>query len=306
MPTLTGFREVVQNLGKVENKGWEFAVNSKNLTGAFGWNTSVNISFNRNKVLALGPNGDPIRSGTGIGETNITMIGQPLGNFFGYRQLGVYRDQADLDASPRTNNSRPGDVKYADLGGPNGVPDGIIDANDRTMIGNNQPDFIYGLTNSFSFRGIDLGISIQGVQGGEILNLSRRFYENLEGNSNNLTTVLDRWRSPEQPGNGITPRANSRTTGLNNALSTRWVEDASYLRIQNLTLGYSLPSALMSKYLLQRVRVYGSVQNLATFTRYLGYNPETSNYEATALTAGVDYGAYPVPRTLTFGVNLGF
>jgi TonB-linked SusC/RagA family outer membrane protein len=300
VPTLTGFSSTVQNIGKVRNQGMEFGLTTRNLTGAFTWTTDANLSFNRNEVLALGPTGDPIRSGSGIGETNITQIGQPLGSFFGYKQIGVFRDQTDLDSYPHFADSRPGDVKYEDVNG-----DSKIDANDRTTIGNNQPDFIYGITNTFSFKGFDLGVVIQGVEGGEILNLSRRFFENLEGSQNQLTTVLDRWRSPENPGNGKTPRGNSRTTGNNNAVSSRWVEDASYLRIRNITLGYNLPAGLLSKARLQTVRVYGGVQNAFTFTKYLGYNPEVSGYEG-ALTGGVDYGTYPLARTYTVGINLGF
>ncbi|WP_266368373.1 SusC/RagA family TonB-linked outer membrane protein [Tellurirhabdus rosea] len=300
VPTLTGFSSAVQNIGKVENQGFEFALNTRNLTGAFSWTTDLNLSFNRNKVLALGPTGDPIRSGTGVGETNITMIGEPLGSFFGYRQLGVFRDRADLDSYPRFADAQPGDVKYEDVNG-----DGKIDANDRTLIGNNQPDFIYGITNSFSFRGIDVGIVIQGVQGGQILNLSRRFYENLEGNANALTTVLDRWRSPEQPGDGKTPRANTRTTGNNNAVSSRWVEDGSYFRVRNITIGYNLPKAVLQRIKVQNVRIYGGVQNAFTLSKYLSYNPEVSGYEG-PLTGGVDYGSYPLARTYTIGINLGF
>jgi TonB-linked SusC/RagA family outer membrane protein len=300
VPTVTGFSSAIENIGRVRNQGMEFGLTTRNLTGDFTWTTEANLSFNRNEVLALGPTGDPIRSGSGIGETNITVIGQPLGNFFGYKQIGVFVDQADLDAHPRFADSKPGDVKYEDVNG-----DNRIDANDRTTIGNNQPDFIYGITNTFSFKGIDLGVVIQGVHGGQILNLSRRFFENLEGSQNQLTTVLDRWRSPENPGNGKTPRGNSRTTGNNNAVSSRWVEDATYLRIRNVTLGYNLPAGLLSKARLQTLRLYAGVQNPFTFTKYLGYNPEVSGYEG-ALTGGVDYGTYPLARTYTVGLNLGF
>jgi hypothetical protein len=258
------------------------------------------LSFNRNKVLALGPTGDPIRSGSGVGETNITMIGEPIGSFYGYVQTGVFMNQAELDATPHDATSKPGDVKYADLDG-----DKKINANDRGIIGNNQPDFIYGITNSFSYKGFDLSIAIQGTQGGEVLNLSRRFFDNLEGNQNQLSVVRDRWRSEANPGDGSTPRANARTTGLNNAVSSRWVEDASYLRIQNVTIGYRLPATLVKRAKLQQVRFYVSAQNLYTFTKYLGYNPEVSNYEG-ALTSGVDYGSFPLARTLSLGLNLGF
>ena len=311
VPTLTGFSSAVKNIGQMQNKGWEFGLNTRNLTKALIWNTSLNISFNRNKVIALGPTGDPIRSASGVGETNITQIGSPIGSFYGYRQLGVFKDQADLDSYPHDPTSRPGDVKYEDVN-----KDGKIDANDRTIIGNNQPDFIYGMTNTLSYKGFDLNISVQGSQGGEILNLSRRFFENLEGNANQLSTVLTRWRSAADPGDGVTPRANARTTGNNNAISTRWVEDGSYLRIQNVSLGYQLPSSVISKLKLQQVRVYASAQNLFTFTKYLNFNPEVSNYEGATvattgtplpgpLASGVDYGSYPLARTFTIGINIG-
>lgn len=300
VPTLTGFSSAIRNIGQVENRGMEFGLSTRNITGALTWTTDLNLSFNRNKVLRLGPTGDPIRSGTGIGETNITVIGQPLGSFYGYRQLGIFQSQAELDAYPHFADSRPGDVKFEDVNG-----DKVLNANDRTLIGNNQPDFVYGITNSLSFKGIDLNIVAQGIQGGEILNLSRRFYENLEGNAQQLTTVLDRWQSPQQPGNGTVPRANTRTTGNNNQVSTRWVEDGSYFRIRNITLGYNLPRTLIQRAKIQSMRVYLGVQNAFTISKYLGYNPEVSGYEG-PLTGGVDYGSYPLARTYTVGLNLGF
>ena len=303
VPTLTGFSTAVRNIGQVENKGMEFALSTRNINGSgtgFTWTTDLNLSFNRNKVLALGPTGDAIRSGTGVGETNITVIGQPLGSFFGYQQLGIFQSQAELDAYPHFSDSRPGDVKFADVNG-----DGKLTADDRTLIGNNQPDFIYGITNSFSFKGFDLSVVAQGVQGGQILNLSRRFYENLEGNANELTTVLGRWHSAQDPGDGKTPRANARSTGNNNQVSSRWVESASYFRIRNITLGYNLPRTVLQKIRVQTLRVFAGAQNAITISKYLAYNPEVSGYEG-PLTGGVDYGSYPLARTYTIGVNLGF
>ncbi|MEO5995341.1 MAG: TonB-dependent receptor [Chitinophagaceae bacterium] len=315
VPTLTGFSTAFKNIGEMENKGWEFALNTRNLTGPFVWNTSMNISFNRNKVLALGPTGDAIKSGSGVGETNITLIGQPIGSFYGYRQLGVFKDATDLNSYPHDATARAGDVKYEDVNG-----DKKINADDRTVIGNNQPDFSYGISNTFNYKSVDLNVAIQGVEGGSILNLGRRFFENVEGSQNNLTTVLDRWRSPENPGAGKVPRANGSTTGNNNAVSSRWVEDASYLRINNISFGYQLPKLWMQKARFQQARIYVSVQNVYTWTKYLNYNPEVSNYESSTpvqnntggtvtgspLTGGVDYGAYPLARTYTVGINLGF
>ncbi|GAB4022023.1 TonB-dependent receptor [Spirosoma koreense] len=301
VPSLTGFTTAYKNIGKMENKGWEFSLNTRNTTKGLIWNTSLNVALNRNKVLALGPNGDPIRTASGsLSDLNITQIGSPIGSFYGYKQIGIFQNQADLDANPHDATSRPGDVKYADIDG-----DGKITASDRTILGNNQPDFIYGFTNTFSYKGFDLNIAIQGTQGNKILNIGRRYFDNMEGNQNQLTTALNRWRSESNPGDGITPRANERTTGNNNAVSSRWVEDASYLRIQNVSLGYRLPTALLNKIRLQQIRIYVSAQNLYTFTNYLNYNPEVSNFES-PLSAGIDYGAYPLARTFTFGINLGF
>ncbi len=315
VPTITGFSTAFKNIGEMENKGWEFALATRNLVGAFTWNTSINVSFNRNKVLALGPTGDAIKSGSGVGETNITVIGEPIGSFYGYKQIGVFKDDADLNSYPHVATSRPGDVKYADVNG-----DKVINADDRTLIGNNQPEFIYGMANTFNFKNIDLSVAIQGVEGAKILNLGRRFFENVEGSQNQLSHVLNRWRSPSDPGNGVIPRANASTTGMNNAVSSRWVEDASYLRINNITLGYELPKNSLQRVRVQQARIYLSVQNVYTWTKYLNYNPEASNYEASTpvannaggtfagspLTGGVDYGAYPLARTYTLGINLGF
>lgn len=315
VPTITGFSTAFKNIGEMENKGWEFALSSRNLVGAFTWNTSINVSFNRNKVLALGPTGDAIKSGSGVGETNITVIGEPIGSFYGYKQIGIFKDAAELNSYPHVATSRPGDVKYEDVNG-----DKVINADDRTLIGNNQPSFIYGMTNTFNYKNVDLSVAIQGVEGSKILNLGRRFFENVEGSQNQLSHVLNRWRSPTDPGDGKVPRANGSTTGMNNAVSSRWVEDASYLRINNITLGYQLPKKTLQRLMVQQARVYLSVQNAYTWTKYLNYNPETSNYEASTpvannaggtvtgspLTGGVDYGAYPLARTYTLGINLGF
>jgi hypothetical protein len=183
--------------------------------------------------------------------------------------------------------------------------DGRLNALDRTLLGNNQPDFIYSMTNSINYGNVDFSIAFQGSQGGEILNLSRRFFENLEGGGNQYATVLNRWRSPTDTGDGVTPRANARTTGNNNAVSSRWVEDGSYLRIQNISIGYKFPKRILDKIKLPNARIYASGQNLVTWTKYTNYNPEISNYES-ALTGGVDYGGYPLSRTFILGLNIGF
>ncbi|MDR1408322.1 MAG: TonB-dependent receptor, partial [Tannerella sp.] len=301
IPTITGFSRAWRNIGKVNNRGFELGINTVNVTTRdFTWHTNLNFSTNRNKVLALGPEGDPIQSDGGAGTTHITMIGEVLGSFYGYRQIGVYMNQADLDGSPHLADSHVGDVKFDDVN-----RDGKIDADDRTVIGNNEPDFIWGMTNQFVYKNFDLSFVLQGVHGRDVLHLSKRFYENLEGNQNQMRTTLNRWRSPENPGDGWMPRANSLTTGQNNVISTRWIEDASFVRINNLTLGYSLPASVAAKCAMQHARVYFSTQNPFTFTGYSGYNPETSfRGDDNSLARGADYGIYPLNRTFTLGINV--
>lgn len=310
IPTITGFRNAWRNIGKVDNQGYEFAINTVNIMkNDFTWNTNINLSTNKNKVVALGPSGDPIYHGGGAGTTHITMIGHPLASFYGYKQIGVYMNQADLDNSPKTGNSAVGDVKYEDID-----KNGVINADDRTIIGNNDPKFTWGMTNTVVYKGFDLSMVMQGVHGRDVLHLAKRFYENLEGNQNQLRTMLNRWKSESDPGDGWTPRANAATTGENNVVSSRWVEDASFVRINNLTLGYTIPRSLAQKWTMQNARIYFSVQNLATFTGYSGYNPETSfradNEKDVSvsdrLARGTDYGTYPLNRTFTFGLNVTF
>jgi hypothetical protein len=302
VPSITGFTNAWRNIGKLDNKGLEFSIMSRNISGKdFTWNTNFNLSLNRNKVVALGPSGDPIQSDGGAGTTHITMIGEPIGSFYGYKMIGIYMNKADLDNNPHTSNSHVGDVKFEDIN-----KDGTIDANDRTIIGNNMPDFTWGMSNSFTYKNFDLNIMLQGVHGSEVLHLGKRFYTQMEGNQNQMRSVLNRWQSEENPGDGWTPRANSSTTGQNNAVSSRWVEDGSFIRINNLTLGYTLPKILINAWNVQNARFYLSVQNLATFSDYSGFNPETSHREDSVLAPGTDYGMYPLARTYTVGMNVTF
>lgn len=308
VPRLTGYSQVLTNIGKVRNWGWEFTLNTKNLVSAFKWNTDFNISFNRNKVLALGPNGDPIFSSTSqIALSNITEVGRPLGNFYGYVIDGVFDTQAEIDAAPKWatgNKTRPGDYRFRDVNG-----DGVINSQDRTVIGNAFPDFIYGLTNSLSYKNIDLSILIQGSQGNEIVNGTRRFVGNYGNAGNQLIEFKDSWQSPDQPGNGyVRPfsgvgSSNNTAGGTNNS---KWVEDGSYLRVRTVSLGYRIPASLLKRLSLQSLRVYALVQNAFTFTSYKGYNPEASFGNRSVLNPGVDYGTYPLARTVTMGINLGF
>ena len=302
IPTITGFEKAMQNIGKMRNKGLEITLSGTPFRGKdFTWDATGNISVNRNKVLALGPTGDPIFSDGGAGTTHVTMVGQPIGAFYGYKMLGIFKTKEELDSYPHLADTQVGDVMFEDVNG-----DHKIDADDRTIIGNNMPDFTWGMTHSFTFKNFDASISLQGVVGNEVLHLGRRFYTQGEGNQNQLKEMMGRWQSESNPGNGWIPRANSQPTGQNNAISSRWVEDGSFLRVNNLTVGYTLPEAFTKKCSIQRARVYVSTQNLLTITSYSGYNPETSFKEDNVTAPGTDYGMYPLYRTCTFGINVTF
>lgn len=308
LPQITGYSSLVQNIGSIENKGVELAITSRNLAGqganGLKWTTSLNLTVNRNKVLDLGVNEfgkeNIIYTGGGsshlaVPNVGIAQVGQPLGSFFGLVTDGIFQNLEEVKAGFQPN-AKPGDQRYKDLNG-----DKKIDNNDRAILGNAQPNFFYGLTNTLSFKGFDLNIFLQGVQGAKLFNLNRVELESLNGIINNTANVLDRW-TPTNPGATL-PRA---TASVANQASDRYVEDASYLRLRNVSLGYNVPSDLARKVRLRSARLYVSGQNLFTLTKYLGYDPETNSRGADSNTnLGVDYGSYPYTKTVTIGLNLG-
>lgn len=304
IPQSSGFASTTINSGEVLNRGVELGITSQNTTGAFEWNTNFNIAFNRNKVLALNENNDPIFSGrSGEGSfTHKTEVGKPLGQFYGYVIEGVYKDQADLDKSPKHVTSVVGSIKYKDIDG-----NGVIEAvKDFEVIGNAQPDFIWGLTNDFKFKRFDLSILINGSQGGQVLKTANQYLNNIDGIFNVDRRVLNRWRSPEQPGDGRTPTTNGARV-IYRDINSDWVEDASFVSIRNITLGYTFPEKLLGKTrFIRSTRIYGGVQNAFMFTPYSGANPEVSRNGSTVLTPGMDFTNYPVARVYTLGANFSF
>lgn len=304
IPLSSGFASTLVNLGKLRNNGFEIAVNTTNLTGPLTWQTSFNVSFNRNKVLALNHDNAPIYTGrSGEGNyTHITEVGKPLGQFFGYVQEGVYMDQADFDNSPKNASSVVGSVKYKDIDG-----DGIIEpVKDFAVIGHPYPDFTYGMTNNLAYKGFDFSVLVVGSQGGQILKTANEFLTNIDGVFNVDKKILNRWRSPENPGDGMTPTTNGGRV-LYRDVNSSWVEDASFLRIQNLTLGYNFnPGLLTRSRVFKSLRVYASAQNLVTFTNYSGGNPEALTDGSGVLTPGRDFLSYPLSRTMTLGANITF
>jgi len=304
LPLSSGFANATVNLGKMRNRGFEATVSADILTGKVTWNANANISFNRNIVLGLNQNNAPIYAGrSGEGNfTHKTEVGKPLGQFYGYIVEGVYRDQADFNNSPKNASSVVGSIKYRDVDG-NGI---IEPVKDFAVVGDPYPDFTYGFSNNFGYRNFDVSVLLVGSQGGDIMKTSNEFLSNIDGVFNVDRKVLNRWRSPQNQGDGVTPTTNGGRV-LYRDVNSGWIEDASFLRIQNITLGYNFKQKFAtSSKVFKGLRVYGSVQNLVTFTKYSGGNPEALTNGSNALTPGRDFLGYPLPRTVTVGVNMTF
>ncbi len=301
IPYTSGFGSTLLNVGNVQNRGFDLSVNSANLSGKLGWNTSLNFSINRNEITNLAREED-INLGFG---GNILREGEPIGTFFGYEFDGIFQSDAEAAASPVIVGQQPaaGDRRYRDISGPEGVSDGIINDFDRTIIGSAQPDFTWGLNNEVSYRNFTLSFFFQGSQGNEMANMNLINLENVNGQQNVLAEAgLNRW-TPENPSNRY---ARALATATDNVFSSRFIEDASYVRLKNLTLGYTLPASLLGRIKVSNLRIYASATNLWTLTDYSGYDPEGNAYGYTTNLVGVDDGNYPQSKTYLLGINLGF
>lgn len=283
IPTSSGFGSIAENIGEMENKGIELTIGAGHDFGPVKWTTNLNISANRNKVTKL-YGGQPIDD---IGRGgNRVMEGQPIGIFYNYKSLGV---------DPST-----GDMVYADKNS-----DGQITTEDRMVVGNPHPDLIGGFTNTFSYSGFDLSVFLQFSYGNDIFHGSRLFLESLQGGDNQTTDVLRRW---QQPGD-ITdiPRATLEPVAADNKrVSSRFIEDGSYLRIKNVTLGYTFNKELMQRIHVSSLRLYISAQNLFTFTQYSGLDPEVNYGGNDTAQIGTDFFTFPQARAFTVGLNLKF
>lgn len=307
IPDVTGFSTALKNIGEVKNTGWEFVVGTVNISSKkFEWATDLNLSTYKNEVVKLGPTSDPIYS-----SGNVTMIGQPIGMFYGWLVDGIYKTKAELNKGPifnpgATDQSHVGDVRFVDLSGPDGKPDGIINSFDKTIMGSPYPDFYYGMTNRFSYSNFSLSVTIQGSKGNEILNLSRASGNTTRGRYRQYAFLKNYWKSETDPGDGVTPRPNDAPSGnLRGTYSQRWLDNGSYLRVNNILLAYSLPNRLTSKLTLSSVRFYVNATNAFTFTKYTAFNPEVSNSD-NSLTPGNELNNYPLPKTIIFGLTVGF
>lgn len=305
IPDITGFSNSLKNIGEVKNTGWEFVLSTVNVDAKFKWSTDFNLSSYDNEVVRLGPEGDPIFSGI-----NVTRIGKPIGMFYGLLTDGVFKTQAGLDKGPiynpgATDRSRVGDIRFKDISGPNGKPDGVINSFDNTIIGSPYPDFYYGMTNRFSYKNMGLSISFQGVQGNEVYNNSRGAGNSTRARVRTIAINKNYWKSETDPGDGVTPRPNDAPTGGVRVQSDRFLDDGSYLRINNITLSYQLESSLIQKLKLSSFRVYINATNPFLFTNYTSFNPDASNIDD-PLRPGNEQNDYPLPKSIIMGLNIGF
>lgn len=308
IPRASGFTSIKTNVGVIHFWGHEFSIHSVNFSGIFNWTTDFNISFDRNKVKSLVSPGYIRRNNTITSDYYRHQEGYPLGQFYGFVFDGLYKDADDLANSPKYGSSSDvGTIKMKDVSGPDGKPDGkITNEYDRTFIGDPTPDFIYGMTNNLSYKNFDMTISMAGSVGGKIMNPTRWAYlSNLDGARMMLKETKDRWRSEENPGSGKYPRTKSGTTAIGRSVNSQWIENGSYLSVKNISLGYKFKLD-RKKAFIDYVRLYMSIQNALIITGYKGANPEVNvgGMDPTK-GIGIDENAYPVPRTISFGVNVG-
>ncbi|MFC3415421.1 SusC/RagA family TonB-linked outer membrane protein [Algoriphagus hitonicola] len=307
VPVATGFTNAISNVGEVRNWGWEFMLNTVNFDSKFRWTTDFNVSFNKNEIVSLGGAGEggvlflepPI---FGIGQILKNAEGQPFSQLFGFKTDGIFQDDEDVATNGEAQPfARPGDIKFVDING-----DGNIDAGDRTVIGNPLPDFFYGINNQFSYGNLELVVFLQGVHGGDILNVNKQSGGSLGGTTNQLKEATDRWRSIDDPGNGFYPRANFSDRNGNSRISDRWIEDGSFLRIKNVTIAYNFSPTFLKRIKIKNARIYAQGTNLLTITKYSGFDPEVSFSSNNPLLQGIDWSVYPLNRNFTVGVNLSF
>lgn len=306
IPAITGFNSQIVNKGTVRNRGIEISLDVSPIIGKFNWDFNFNMAFNRNRVLSLNENGDRLLSGSNDGNpTHVTVVGKPLGQFFGFVLEGVY-SAADI-ANPdikKTAQVYEGNPKYKDVNGDGAISDFL----DYTIIGSPHPDFIYGFSNNFSYKNVSLGIILNGQYGGQVMNGLRQTTDNLQGFFNVSKVFANRWRSADNPGDPMLSGVPKLTPSWGHRVNSSWVEDATYLRISNITLGYMIPENIVRRTkLFESCRLYFTSRNLATFTKYSGGNPEgqSRNIDNT-LSPGFDMSSYPLSTTYSLGLNLSF
>jgi TonB-linked SusC/RagA family outer membrane protein len=299
IPLTVGANPPVRNIASVKNTGWETDLTYRQRVGAFKYSIGGNFSMVKNEVTSLGEGGEPVYAGrvqSANASVTKTEVGQPIGAFYGYVTDGLFQNREEIAAHAFQNeNTAPGDIRFKDLNN-----DGVVNTDDQTYIGNPIPDFNYGINADIEWKGIDLGIFLQGAYGNEIYNATVRYDFTYV---NRPVSVLNRWTGPGT--SNSEPRVNLSDPNQNARVSNRFVEDGSYLRLKNVQVGYSLPKNWLKRIGFEKFRVYASAQNLFTFTKYSGMDPEIGSYGG-ALEAGIDRGFYPQARVLLGGVNVIF
>jgi TonB-linked SusC/RagA family outer membrane protein len=318
-PPNTAYKEIeppVTNAGEMHNTGIDINVTSYNVqNNNFTWKTTVIFSRYKNILEKLNAPGALLRGVeqdyTGSASVvNITQAGRAVGTFYGYVTDGLFRNMSELNngtdwgLAVGPQGVYLGDIRYKDISGPNGKPDGKIGSEDVTFIGDPNPKFTYGITNSFSYKGFDFSFFLQGVQGSKIFNWTRKYTESLSSvYINQRRDVMNRYTAANP--NAVIPRYNQWNNN-NTRNSDRYIEDGSYLRIQNISLGYNFPEKWIKNLKMNNARLYMSAQNVHTFTGYSGYDPEIGAFNKSVLSQNVDNGHYPNPRTFTIGANIEF
>lgn len=301
IPQSSGFSSVISNIGTFKFWGHEFTLNTVNLVNKLKWNTSFNITFNRNLITKLGTQNLPIMPANEYSWPNIQMVGQPVGAFYGFVTDGVYMNAQEFATQPKHTTSTIGSVRMKDVNG-----DGKITLDDRTIIGNPTPKFMYGITNNFNYGKFDLNIVMSGCYGNQVANpLLGADGHNLDAAFNLYADQANHWRSEANPGNGIVPRTLINTTALYRTFNTLELFPGSYLACRNIALGYTFK--LRNNRFINKLRVYTSIQQAFVISKYPNFSPETNNQtnNITGLNMGVDATEYPIPRTVTLGLNMG-
>lgn len=306
IPNFNGISgSIYMNSGQIENKGIEIQLSGSPFTGDFKWDTSLNWSLNRNKILSLANNQTQLANasaGTKWGNVIRNYVGRPMGDMYMLKVIGTFNTEEDLANNAKNGTQAIGDLMFEDYNN-----DGVINTNDYQLVGNYQPDFTYGWNNTFRWRNLDMSLTIDGQVGGNVIYAAARAFSLNRYDDNVLAeSGLGRWKSASDPGNGTSHKAGTNNLGSNIGPSTRYLYDASFLRIRNMALGYTLPAAWCRRIGMEAVRVSANIQNLWTFDNYPGYSVE-ANYEGNSATNnGVDFGGYPIARVMTLGVNINF
>lgn len=300
LPSASGYGSVTRNIGKVENKGFEFTIGGDPFIGKFKWNTSFNITFNRNKVVELSGGATEQAIGTtgfpNFGNTVFLTVGKPMGILKGYIQEGIYSEAEAAEAA--RYGRKPGFAKFRDLNN-----DGIINDKDVDYMGNAQPNYTFGWTNNLSYGNFDMNIFIQGSQGNTLYNMGRIRNEKPSSDADATSRrVLNAWTPQNQ--NTDVPSLEGTKSSLDLFQSSRWIEDGSYIRLKALTLGYNLPKSILSKAKISNVRFYVTGVNLLTITKYNGYDPESAT--GVDQNGGIDISPYPTAKIYTIGANVTF